>query len=96
MGCAKKLEQHLKQEFEVQIHQLSPTFIELSTSASLSELIAAIESLGYQALLSTNSDPLPSSQPTTLVSDTQPLAQETEVSTTGLVSTHLLIDLTRL
>lgn len=91
MGCAKKLEQHLKQEFEVQIHQLSPTFIELSTSASLSELIAAIESLGYQALLSTNSDPLPSSQPTTLVSDIQPLAQETEVSTTGLVSTHLLI-----
>ncbi|MCS0352466.1 heavy metal translocating P-type ATPase [Vibrio ordalii] len=91
MGCAKKLEQHFKQEFEVQIHQLSPTFIELSTSASLSELIAAIESLGYQALLSTNSDPLPSSQPTTLVSDTQPLAQETEVSTTGLVSTHLLI-----
>lgn len=91
MGCAKKLEQHLKQEFEVQIHQLSPTFIELSTSASLNELIAAIESLGYQALLSTNNAPLSSLQPTTLVSDIQPLAQETEVSTTGLVSTHLLI-----
>ncbi|MDE1348040.1 cation transporter [Vibrio aestuarianus] len=49
MGCAKKVERHLNQQANVDIHQLTPTLIELTTSASLSELINEIESLGYQA-----------------------------------------------
>lgn len=49
MGCARKVEQKLNEEFDVRIHQLSPTFIELDSDAPLPDIIGAIESLGYQA-----------------------------------------------
>ncbi|CAH8216864.1 heavy metal translocating P-type ATPase [Vibrio aestuarianus] len=49
MGCAKKIERQLKQQANVDIHLLTTTLIELTTSASLDELIDEIESLGYQA-----------------------------------------------
>ncbi len=48
MGCARKLERQLESDFTVQIHSLSPTFIELDTEVSLDNVVDSIESLGYQ------------------------------------------------
>lgn len=49
MGCAQKLQRHLKQHLTIEITALSPTSIELHTDASLSEVLTHIEALGYQA-----------------------------------------------
>lgn len=48
MGCARKLERQLKQDLSVEITSLTPTSIELQTDASLDQVLASIESLGYQ------------------------------------------------
>ncbi|MDW6001590.1 heavy metal translocating P-type ATPase [Vibrio mangrovi] len=49
MGCARKVERSLKEHFDVQIHNLSPSLIEVDTNASIDEIVENIESLGYQA-----------------------------------------------
>ncbi|WP_418113964.1 heavy metal translocating P-type ATPase [Vibrio scophthalmi] len=49
MGCARKLEQRLSERFDVSIQTLSPTLIELETTASLTDIVEQIEALGYQA-----------------------------------------------
>ncbi|EHH1241658.1 copper-translocating P-type ATPase [Vibrio parahaemolyticus] len=49
MGCARKVEKALHANHDVEIINLSPTSIELKTDASLSDVVASIESLGYQA-----------------------------------------------
>ncbi|EMS7704821.1 copper-translocating P-type ATPase CopA [Vibrio cholerae] len=48
MGCARKLERQLNQDLTVEIETLTPTSIELHTHATLNEVLASIESLGYQ------------------------------------------------
>ncbi|EPM5419423.1 TPA: copper-translocating P-type ATPase [Vibrio parahaemolyticus] len=49
MGCARKVEKALHANHDVEIINLSPTSVELKTDASLSDVVASIESLGYQA-----------------------------------------------
>ncbi|HCH0725789.1 TPA: copper-translocating P-type ATPase [Vibrio parahaemolyticus] len=49
MGCARKVEKALHASHDVEIINLSPTSVELKTDASLSDVVASIESLGYQA-----------------------------------------------
>ncbi|EJS4015000.1 copper-translocating P-type ATPase [Vibrio parahaemolyticus] len=49
MGCARKVEKALHANHDVEIINLSPTSVELKTEASLSDVVASIESLGYQA-----------------------------------------------
>ncbi|MCE0494417.1 heavy metal translocating P-type ATPase [Vibrio salinus] len=47
MGCAKKLENSLKKAFNVEISQLSPTFISMDIEASFEDVAQQIESIGY-------------------------------------------------
>ncbi|EOX3977746.1 copper-translocating P-type ATPase [Vibrio alginolyticus] len=49
MGCARKVENALHANHDVEILNLSPTQIEVKTESSLKELVSSIESLGYQA-----------------------------------------------
>ncbi len=49
MGCARKVERQLNSDFTVEIHSLSPTFIELNVNSPLENILDSIESLGYQA-----------------------------------------------
>lgn len=49
MGCARKVEKTLLANHSVEILNLSPTFVEVKTDASLNEIVESIESLGYQA-----------------------------------------------
>ncbi|KUI98419.1 heavy metal translocating P-type ATPase [Vibrio sp. MEBiC08052] len=48
MGCARKVERQLKANLNVEIHNLSPSLIEMDTDASIDEIVENIESLGYQ------------------------------------------------
>ncbi|MDK9744264.1 copper-translocating P-type ATPase [Vibrio sp. B516a] len=49
MGCARKVENALHANHDVEILNLSPTQVEVKTESSLKELVSSIESLGYQA-----------------------------------------------
>lgn len=49
MGCARNVERALTAEHQVQIHQLSPTFISLETDSSFSSIANVVEKLGYSA-----------------------------------------------
>ncbi len=49
MGCARKVENALHANHDVEILNLSPTQVEAKTESSLKELVSSIESLGYQA-----------------------------------------------
>ncbi|EGQ8017441.1 copper-translocating P-type ATPase [Vibrio alginolyticus] len=49
MGCARKVENALHVNHDVEILNLSPTQVEVKTESSLKELVSSIESLGYQA-----------------------------------------------
>ncbi len=49
MGCARKVENALHANHDVEILNLSPTQVEVKTESSLKELVSLIESLGYQA-----------------------------------------------
>lgn len=49
MGCARNVERALTAEHQVQIHQLSPTFISLETDSSFSSIAKVVEKLGYSA-----------------------------------------------
>ncbi len=49
MGCARKLERSLNENFKVSIQSLSPTFIELDTEASYADIERVISQLGYHA-----------------------------------------------
>ncbi|KGY13455.1 copper-transporting ATPase [Vibrio tubiashii] len=49
MGCARKVERALSAEHQVQISELSPTFISLQTESALTEIVDVIEQLGYSA-----------------------------------------------
>ncbi|NOI10483.1 heavy metal translocating P-type ATPase [Vibrio alginolyticus] len=49
MGCARKVENTLHANHDVEILNLSPTQVEVKTESSLKELVSSIESLGYQA-----------------------------------------------
>lgn len=48
MGCARKLERRINQDFTARIQDLSPTFIELEVDAPLDDVLDSIEALGYQ------------------------------------------------
>ncbi|QXO18017.1 heavy metal translocating P-type ATPase [Vibrio ostreae] len=48
MGCARKLERRINEDFSAEIQTLSPTFIELDVDASLDQVLDSVESLGYQ------------------------------------------------
>ncbi|PFG46101.1 Cu+-exporting ATPase [Vibrio sp. ES.051] len=49
MGCARKVEKALHADHDVTILNLSPTQVKLKTHSAVSEIVATIESLGYQA-----------------------------------------------
>jgi len=49
MGCARNVERALTAEHQVQIHQLSPTFVSIETESSFSSIAKVIEELGYFA-----------------------------------------------
>ncbi|EGR0197201.1 heavy metal translocating P-type ATPase [Vibrio alginolyticus] len=49
MGCARKVENALHANHDVEILNLSPTQVEVKTESSLKELVSSIESLGYLA-----------------------------------------------
>ncbi|EPO0012014.1 heavy metal translocating P-type ATPase [Vibrio alginolyticus] len=49
MGCARKVENALHANHDVEILNLSPTQVEVKTESSLKELVSSIESLGYKA-----------------------------------------------
>ncbi len=49
MGCARKVERQLNENFSVEIQELSPTFIEFDVNTSLDNVLNSIESLGYHA-----------------------------------------------
>ncbi|MBE4599302.1 cation transporter [Vibrio navarrensis] len=49
MGCARKVEKALHQAHPVNITALSPTEITLESETALRDLVATIETLGYQA-----------------------------------------------
>ncbi|KKX64030.1 heavy-metal-associated domain-containing protein, partial [Vibrio parahaemolyticus] len=49
MGCARKVEKALQQAHSVNITVLSPTEMTLESETPLRDLVATIETLGYQA-----------------------------------------------
>ncbi|MZI91635.1 cadmium-translocating P-type ATPase [Vibrio sp. CAIM 722] len=49
MGCARKLERQLNEDFTVDIKELSPTFIEFDAEASLDGVLDSVETAGFGA-----------------------------------------------